>query len=158
VILKDKSLFDIIPNSHKTTRGVEEEASVLADTLRIEFKKGDVIIFHPLILHNGAEQMEENTRIHFYFDTPYLPRRTFEGTTVRVCGIILPPPFSSIKKLNYLDGSPQTFMYDNRFSAETEAAKEQHSKKMRVQAEKRWENSSASKKKKLSNLRPTSRR
>jgi len=69
---------------------------------------------------------------------------------------IAAPPFSSaIKKLNYLDGSPQTFMYDNRFSAETEAAREQHSKRMSVQAKKYWENLSASKKKKLSNIRPT---
>jgi len=60
--------------------------------------------------------------------------------------------YYSINKLIYLDGSPQTFMYDNRFAAETEAATEQFSKRMSDQSKIRWEGSKAIKKRKLNNF------
>ena len=45
LVLSDNSYFDIFPNSHKTTRGVEGEPSVLSSKVRVSLSKGDVIIF-----------------------------------------------------------------------------------------------------------------
>ena len=73
---KGESFFEFYPWSHKAT---QEDGSKLKDKWRIEFNHGDIIIFHPLIIHNGAIQNLENTRIHFYFDRLELPRKSAKG-------------------------------------------------------------------------------
>ena len=42
---------------------------------KILLKKGQILIFDGDLVHAGSAYDEENTRIHFYLDSPHVPRK-----------------------------------------------------------------------------------
>ena len=50
------------------------------DMKQIQLNVGEVIIFHPLLIHRGCAYTQENTRLHLYMDHVDLKRFFYKTT------------------------------------------------------------------------------
>ncbi len=101
VALEDDTYLPYIPGSHSVLcrGGLNfQEEKVLT------LKKGQYILFHPLLIHRGAAYSKKNRRLHIYFDRPVCPRSTTKS------GEALTYPFDFLGKSHYAPSERLTIL------------------------------------------------
>ena len=92
VALEDGATLSYIPGSHNVLlRGT----SYLQEEKLLRLSKGEYVLFHPLLVHRGTSYIEQNRRLHIYFDSLLCPRSTTEE------GEALTHPFDFISNSQY---------------------------------------------------------
>lgn len=84
--LADHVKLGILPRSHKLV-AIEKkckdgsECNRLCSAIEYTLKVGEIIVFHPLLVHYGCAYSvnEQSLRVHFYFDNEQLVRVAGDG-------------------------------------------------------------------------------
>ena len=77
--LADHVKLGILPSSHKVV--AINECDSLCAAIEYTLKVGEIIVFHPLLVHYGCAYTanEKSLRLHFYFDNDQLVRVAGKG-------------------------------------------------------------------------------
>ena len=128
--LADHVKLGILPSSHKLVAFEQDgsECNRLCSAIEFTFKVGEIIVFHPLLVHYGCAYSanEQSLRVHFYFDNDQLVRVAGDGKlrtfffTLPVQPVSGPPKVKKGQKRNATIGTIYNFAKKRQRTEELE--------------------------------------
>jgi ectoine hydroxylase-related dioxygenase (phytanoyl-CoA dioxygenase family) len=74
IALEEDTVLRVLLNSHKLSKN----CTLKTLEVLLNLKKGQILIFHPNLVHSGWNFLKANIRLHFYLDNYKLYRRKKE--------------------------------------------------------------------------------
>ena len=72
VCLMPNTTLRVWPKSHRLVTGNSECTSI--ECQKLSLTPGDIVVFRGDLVHAGSEYEQENFRVHYYLDSPLVPR------------------------------------------------------------------------------------